>query len=402
MHYAPSSEPLASGAAPVRAEFLPFHRPSIGDEEIAAVTEVLRSGWLTTGARTRAFEEAFANVIGVKHAIAVNSATAALHLALEASGVGPGDEVIVPTMTFAASAEVVVYLGARPVLADCDERTMNLDPAEIDRLRTPRTRAVMPVHLGGLPCDMDLILASARAAGCHVIEDAAHAFPASYRGRTIGTIGDITCFSFYATKTMTTGEGGMITTESDTAADRMRMMSLHGLSRQAWNRYGAKGSWAYDILEAGYKYNLTDIAAAIGLVQLGRVPELNEARRRIAAKYAAAFADLPELICPADLDDPGHARHLFVIRLVLDRLTIDRAGFIAALHDQNIGCSVHFIPLHLHSYYRDTFGYCAADLPRASRVYETTVSLPIYPAMTDQDADDVILAVGRVVERYRR
>jgi perosamine synthetase len=391
-----------SAPAPRRETFLPFHRPSIGEEEIEAVTSVLRSGWLTTGPRVKELEAAFQAFIGAPHALAVNSATAALHLALEASGVGPGDEVIVPSMTFAASAEVVIYLGARPVLADCDEATMNLDPAEIDRLRTPRTKAVMPVHFGGMACDMDPILAAARGAGLRVVEDAAHALPTRYRGRTVGTIGDFTCFSFYATKTMTTGEGGMVVTADEEAAARMRMMSLHGLSRQAWKRYGPQGSWFYEILEAGFKYNLTDVAAALGLAQLAKLPAFTESRRAIARRYAEGFADLPELRCPVGLDDPGHAWHLFVIRLDLARLSVDRAAFIDAIGAENIGCSVHFIPLHLHPYYRDRLGYTPAQLPVASRIYEGSVSLPIYPAMSEADIDDVIHAVRRTVLRNRR
>lgn len=388
--------------APVRSVFLPFHRPSIGEAEIAAVTEVLRSGWLTTGPRTREFEEAFASFVGAPYAVALNSGTAALHLALEACGVRAGDEVIVPAITFAATAEVVVYLGAKPVIVDCLEDTMNLDPAEIDRVRSPRTRAVIPVHLAGLPCDMNRILASARETGLKVIEDAAHSLPASYDGRMIGALSDFTCFSFYATKTLTTGEGGMLTTPSAEAAERVRMMSLHGLSRPAWNRYAAPGAWFYEILEAGYKYNLTDPAAALGLVQLGRCLAFRDERRAIACRYEEAFADVPEIRLPPGLEDPGHALHLFVIRIQPDRLTINRDQFIQALAAENIGSSVHFIPLHLHPYYRDRFGYQPTDNPRATAIFQTTISLPIYPAMSTRDVDDVILAVRNIVERHRR
>lgn len=397
MSNATVSAPSAAATQPV-----PFHRASIGEEEIAAVTEVLRSGWLTTGPRVKALEAAFAEFVGAPHAVAVNSATAALHLALEAAGVGPGDDVIVPTMTFAASAEVVTYLGARPVLADCDDETMNLDPAEIDRLRSPRTRAVMPVHFGGLPCDMDAIHDRAAAAGLRVVEDAAHALPASYGGRMVGAISEFTCFSFYATKTMTTGEGGMVTTSNGEAAERMRRMSLHGLSRQAWTRYASQGSWYYEILDAGFKYNLTDMAAALGLVQLRRVHEFAAGRARVASRYLDGLADLPEIRLPRRIDDPGHARHLFVIRLDLERLTIDRAAFITALAAAGVGCSVHFIPLHLHPFYRQTFGYQPQDLPRAATIFESTISLPIYPAMTDDDIDHVIGAVRQVTRRARR
>jgi perosamine synthetase len=387
---------------PVRADFLPFHRPSIGEEEIGAVADVLRSGWLTTGPRTREFEEGFARFVGAPYAVAVNSGTAALHLALEACGVRAGDEVIVPAITFAATAEVVVYLGAKPVIVDCLDDTMNLDPAEIERARSPRTRAVIPVHLAGLPCDMNRILASAGDSGLTVIEDAAHALPASYGGRTIGTLSDFTCFSFYATKTLTTGEGGMLTTANADGAERARMMSLHGLSRPAWNRYAAPGAWFYEVLEAGYKYNLTDPAAALGLVQLGRCVAFRDQRRSIANRYVEAFTDLPEIRLPPGLDDPGHALHLFVIRLQPDRLTINRDQFIQALAAQNVGSSVHFIPLHLHPYYRDRFGYRPDDNPRATAIFQTTISLPIYPGMSTGDVDDVILAVRNIVQRYRR
>jgi dTDP-4-amino-4,6-dideoxygalactose transaminase len=386
----------------VAGRTVPFHAPSIGEAEIAAVVDVLRSGWLTTGPRAKEFERAFAARVGATHAVALNSATAALHLALEAAGVGPGDEVIVPTMTFAATAEVVLYLGARPILADCDDRTLNLAPAEIDRVRTARTRAVIPVHYGGRPCDMDGIAERGRAYGLTVIEDAAHCFPCTYRGRPIGSISDFTCFSFYATKTITTGEGGMVTTADETAAKRMRLMSLHGISGDAWKRYTSEGSWYYEVVAPGMKYNLTDMAAALGLVQLGRAEEFGQARTRIASRYTAAFADLSEIRTPEPAPENEHAWHLYPIRLQLDRLGIARGPFIAALKAENVGCSVHFIPLHVHPYYRDTHGYRREQFPNASAAYEELVSLPIYPAMTDADIDHVIEAVRRVVAAHRR
>ncbi|MGD9901863.1 MAG: DegT/DnrJ/EryC1/StrS family aminotransferase [Vicinamibacterales bacterium] len=381
---------------------VPFHAPSIGEAEIAAVVDVLRSGWLTTGPRAKEFERAFAAAVGAPHAVALNSATAALHLALEAAGVGPGDEVVVPTMTFAATAEVVLYLGARPVLADCDEATLNLAPGEIDRLLTPRTRAVIPVHYAGRPCDMDDITARSRAHGLTVIEDAAHCFPCTYRGRPIGAISDFTCFSFYATKTITTGEGGMVTTADEDAATRMRLMSLHGISGDAWKRYTSEGSWFYEVVAPGMKYNLTDIAAALGLVQLGRAEEFRRERTRIASRYSAAFETLSEVRCPEPAGDGEHAWHLYPIRLRLDRLRIGRGPFTAALKAANVGCSVHFIPLHVHPYYRDAHGYRSDQFPNASAAYEELVSLPIYPAMTDADVDYVVEAVRSVVAAHRR
>lgn len=390
--------------APVEAreEFLPFHLPSIDDDDIAAVVEVLKSGWLTTGIKAHQFEQRFADFVGAKHAVAVNSATAALHIALEATGVGPGDEVLVPTMTFAASAEVVLYRGARPVLVDCDADTLNIDPAQIERKITPRTKALMPVHMAGQPCEMEAIQSLARAHGLKVIEDAAHALPARDGARRIGAIGDITCFSFYATKTITTGEGGMATTNNVEWANKMRVLSLHGISHDAWNRYSAEGSWYYEILYPGYKYNLTDMAAALGLSQLQKCRSFWAARRRISAAYSRAFADIPEIRVPVCRPDVEHAWHLYVIQLELERLRLSRAQFIAALKDRNIGTSVHFMPLHLHPYYRSEFNYQPGDCPTASQVYERIVSLPIYPKMSDGDVGDVIDAVRQIVAQYRR
>jgi len=379
--------------------FVSYHRPSIGEAEINAVVEVLRSGWLTTGPQVQAFEAAFARAVGVKHAVAVNSCTAGLHLALEAAGVSLDDEVIVPTLTFAASAEVVAYLGAKPVLIDCRPDTYTMSPQALQAAITTRTRAIMPVHYAGQACDMDEIMAIARDHDIPVIEDAAHALPASYRGRPIGGIGDATCFSFYATKTLTTGEGGMITTNDPDVAERMRIMALHGISKDAWKRYTAEGSWYYEILAPGYKYNLTDLAAALGLEQLKRQAEFREARARIAARYDEAFSDLQGLRTPVALPDREHAWHLYVIEVEPSHVRLSRNAFIESLRERGVGTSVHFIPLHLHPYYRDTYGYTPSDFPNAFAAYERMVSLPIYPAMTAADIDQVISTVREVVAR---
>ena len=384
------------------SEFIPFHKPAIGEEEIRSVVETLRSGWLTTGPKVKTFEAEFAKYINSSHAVAVNSGTAALHLALEAVGLKSGDEVIVPTMTFTATAEVVLYLGARPVLVDCRTDDLNIDVDRIEAAISSNTKAIIPVHIAGRPCAMDQILAIAQTRGLRVIEDAAHALPASHHGRQVGAIGDITCFSFYATKTITTGEGGMATTENPDWAKRMRMMSLHGISLDAWDRYTEKGSWYYEVLRPGYKYNMTDIAAALGIEQLKRCDGFYQARRRIAEQYNEAFADLPEIQAPACGSDLQHAWHLYIIQLNLERLSIDRQDFIKALNNRRIGTSVHFIPLHLHPFYKQTFGCQASDFPQASAAFERIVSLPIYPAMTEQNVSDVIAAVRHLVQEYRR
>ncbi|MGH7783885.1 MAG: DegT/DnrJ/EryC1/StrS family aminotransferase, partial [Candidatus Binatia bacterium] len=324
------------------SEFLPFHVPDIGDAETEAVVETLRSGWLTTGRKVKTFEENFAQYLGCSHAVAVNSATAALHLALDAVGVKEGDEVIVPTMTFAATAEVVIYFKAKPVLVDCQPDTLNIDPAAIEGAINSKTKAIIPVDIAGHPCEYSKIMEIARNRDLKVIEDAAHALPAAYGKEKVGRISDITCFSFYATKTITTGEGGMATSENPEWAKRMRMMSLHGISLDAWDRYTDKGSWYYEIIRPGYKYNLTDIAAALGIEQLKRCDQFHQARERIAERYNEAFADLPEIQIPSCALGIQHAWHLYVIQLNLNRLTVDRREFFKALKSQNIGASVHF------------------------------------------------------------
>jgi dTDP-4-amino-4,6-dideoxygalactose transaminase len=388
----------------MRSEFLPFASPNIGEAEIAEVVETLRGGWLTTGPRTRRFEDAFASCIGSRHAIAVNSCTAALHLALEAAGVTEGDEVITSPMTFAATGEVIRYLGAKPVFVDIDPATMNIDAGLIDDTltRCHRAKAIIPVHIGGLACEMDRIMSIAASHDLRVVEDAAHTLPTKYKGRTIGTIGDVTCFSFYSTKSITTGEGGMAATDDDRLADRMRVMSLHGISHDAWNRYSEAGSWYYEILAPGFKYNMSDLTAALGLVQLQRVGEFHRKRQAIAARYNEALASLNDYIeLPADAQEGGvHSWHLYVIKLKLDNLTIDRRAFAEELKRHNIGCSVHFIPLHIHPYYRDTYGYKPEDFPHAFQTYQRIISLPLYPKMTGGDVDSVIDAITAICRQY--
>lgn len=386
----------------VRGTFLPFAQPDLDGSELEQIREALESGWITTGPKTRQFEEEFARYVGAKHAIAVNSCTAAMHLALEAIGLTRGDEVITTPYTFAATAEVVRYFDARPVFIDIDANSLNMRPDLVEAAVTERTKAIIPVHIAGLPTDIDAINAVARQHNLRVIEDAAHAFPALYRGRTVGTLSDFTCFSFYATKSITTGEGGMICTEDDAWAERCRIMALHGVSRDAWARYSEEGSWYYEVLAPGYKYNLSDVASAMGLAQLCKVDRMWQRRQEIARRFNQAFAANSALQIPLDLAESSHAWHLYILRLNLEQLSIDRTQFIQALKRRNIGCSVHFIPLHLHPYYRETYGYRPEDLPVAYREYQRALSLPIYSKMSDEDVEDVIAAVIETVDENRR
>jgi dTDP-4-amino-4,6-dideoxygalactose transaminase len=394
----------------VRSEFLPFALPDIDEAEHQQVREVLSSGWLTTGAKTRQFESEFAAAVGAEYAVAVNSCTAAMHLALEAIGLGPGDEVITTSYTFASTAEVVRYFYARPVLVDVRAEDLNLDLALIEQAITARTKAIIPVHVAGLPADPEAVNAIAAKHGLAVIEDAAHAFPARYKGRLIGSTDSrsqtpatqAVCFSFYATKSITTGEGGMITTGDDALAERCRIMALHGISKDAWKRYTAAGSWYYEIVAPGFKYNMTDVAASMGLAQLAKAEGMWRRRKEIAGCYSEAFGNAPELQIPHDRPDCQHAWHLYMLRLNLECLVIDRAQFVEELKRRNIGTSVHFIPLHLHPYYRDTYGYQPEDLPVAYAEYQREISLPIYSRMSDGDVQDVINAVLDIADRHRR
>ncbi len=377
--------------------FLPFALPEIGDDEIAEVVDTLRSGWVTTGPKTRRFESDFVDFLGDTglHAIAINSATAGLHLALEAIGIGPGDEVITTTHTFTATAEVVRYLGADVRLVDIDPATMNIDPAAVEAAIGPRTRAVIPVHYAGLAADMRRLLDIARRHDLKVVEDAAHALPTTCGGRLVGTLdSDATVFSFYANKTITTGEGGMLVTRDAALAARARIMRLHGISRDAFDRFTAKvPSWYYEIVAPGFKYNLTDIAAALGIHQLRKARRFAQRRAEIAAQYHAAFADLPLVRPAAAPAGDEHSWHLYVVRLA-DDAPITRDAFIDALYARGIGCSVHYVPLHLHPYWRERYALRAEDFPRSQAAYERIVSLPIFSRM---DAADV----ARVVEAVR-
>ncbi len=390
----------------MRTHFLPYALPSIGEEEIAEVVDSLRSGWLTTGPKVQRLERDLAAYLGARHTLAVSSCTAALHIALTALGIGPGDEVIVPTMTFCSTANVVVHLGARPILVDVGP-DFNVTAGAIEAALTPRTRAIVPVHYGGQPCDLDAIYRLATRHRLPVVQDAAHAVGAHYQGAKIGSDAlaaprSVVCFSFYAIKNMTTGEGGAIATAEDKLAEKMRLLTLHGMSRDAWKRYTGAGSWYYEVVLPGYKDNMTDIQAALGIHQLRKLDGFIEVRRRYARLYDDAFAALPEVETPPVRPGRSHVYHLYPIRLALDRLTIDRSQFIEELRARGIGSSVHFVPVHLHPFYASEFGYCPGDLPCAEDLYRRIISLPLYPAMTEDDVADVIQAVFDVVQRFRK
>lgn len=376
--------------------FIPFALPDIGDDEIAEVVDTLRSGWITTGPKTRRFEEDFTAYLGDPglHSMAVNSATAGLHLALEALGIGPGDEVITTTHTFTSTAEVVRYLGADVVLVDIDPATMCIDVAAVEAAITPRTKAVIPVHYAGLAADMATLLPLARHHGLKVVEDAAHALPTTCGGQLVGTLGsDVTVFSFYANKTMTTGEGGMVVTRDAAIAKRVQVMRLHGINRDAFDRFTAKApSWYYEIVAPGFKYNLTDIASAMGIHQLRRSRGFQATRAAIAARYDAAFADLPLITPPQPAAGDTHAWHLYVLRLA-DGAKLTRDGLIDGLYAAGIGCSVHYIPLHLQPYWRDRYALTPERFPHSQHAYERMLSLPLYTRMDDSQIERVIAAV---------
>ena len=378
-----------------------FSPPLIGEEEIDEVVATLRSKWLTTGPKTREFENEFAEYLGAPAALAMNSCTAALHTALMALGVGPGDEVITSALTFAATVNVIEHVGATPVLVDVMPDTLNLDPMRVAEAVTPQTRVILPVHFAGHPVDMDSIQRIANEHGLAIVEDAAHAIPAAYKGRKIGSSPNPTAFSFYATKNLTTGEGGMLTGTPE-FLETARQISLHGLSREAWGRYEKGGSWRYDVARPGFKYNMTDIQASLGRWQLKKLASFQQRRRVIVNQYVAAFGSMPEFEMPSHLPDIDHAWHLFVLRLNSQELGVDRDTMIEELNERGIGTSVHFIPIHLFTYYKRKYGYSDADFPHANAQFHRMLSLPLAPAHTDEDIAHVIDAVKNIVQSAKR
>lgn len=391
----------------MRDTFLNFSPPSIGDEEIEEVVEALRSGWITTGPRTHRFEDQFAESVGAPAALALNSGTAAMHVGLAAAGISQGDRVVTTPMTFSSTAHVIEHLGATPVFVDIDPLTLNIDPDRVEAA-AEGARALLPVHLYGHPCPMPELLDIAERHHALVLEDAAHALPAAVEGRQIGApatdhpeVLNLVAFSFYATKNLTTAEGGMLVGPPE-VIDRARVWSLHGMSRDAFDRYTERGSWYYEVVLPGFKYNLTDLAAALGLVQLQRLPEMHRRRREVAERYTAAFAGMEEVEAAPTRPGVEHAWHIYELRLCLDRLTINRSRFIEELRARKIGTSVHFIPLHLQPYYRDRYQLRPEDFPIATREYERLISLPLHPGLSDQDVDDVIEAVADIAQAHRR
>lgn len=382
------------------SKFIPFALPCLGEAEINEVVDTLRSGWLTTGPKTRRFEEEFAQFIGIPYALAVNSCTAGLHLALEAIGIQPGDKVITTPYTFTATAEVIRYLGATPLFVDIDPNTFNIDSQQISHLleNISGIKAILPVHFGGQACDMSAILALANRYSLKVVEDAAHALPTYYQGHLIGSFGDITVYSFYVTKTLATGEGGMVVTANPDYAKRIRVMRLHGINREVFDR---NESWFYEVVAPGFKYNLTDIAAALGIHQLRQAHAFLQRRSTIAARYTAGLAGLP-LQTPYLHPESTHAWHLYVIQLKLEDLTIDRNTFIEKMSAAGIGTSVHFIPLHLQKYWRECYHFQPTDFPVAVKVYQRAVSLPIYPCMSDTDVERIIMTVRQILTEAHR
>ena len=382
-------------------KMIPFAQPDISDDEINEVLDTLRSGWLTTGPKTKRFEEEFAQYVGAKHAIAVNSCTGGLHISLAAMGIGPGDEVITTPFTFISTVNVILHVGAKPVFVDIKD-DFNINEALIEDAITERTKAILPVHYSGQPAEMDTIMDIAHRYGLFVLEDAAHAVGAEYKGRKIGTIGHMTAFSFYATKNLTTGEGGMITTDDDGLADRARKYRLHGISKDAWKRYTSEGSWYYEVVLPGYKYNMTDIQASIGLHQLRKIDKFNQKRAQLSRLYTELLEDVEEIELPIVHPEVKHVWHLYVIKLKLEKLKINRAQFIDELRKRGIMTSVHFIPVHLHPFYREKFGYEIGKYPKAESIYQRVISLPLHTKLSEQDVEYVAKTIKSIVYKYRK
>ncbi len=394
--------PALLNGKPVRKNFLIFGNPQIKNAEIQEVIDTLKSGWLSYGPKVQNFEDQFKKYIGCKYAIALNSCTAGLYLALQVAGIGKNDEVVTSPLTFAATANAIIQCGAKPVFVDVEKGSFNINPKKIKAKITNRTKAIIPVHFGGIPCNMEAILKIAKSYNLIVIEDAAHALETYYHKRKVGTISHATVFSFYVNKNVTTGEGGMVTTNNAKWAKKIKEISLQGVSRTAWDRYTSRNFVPYDLMCPGFKYNMMDIQAAIGIHQLARVEENLKLREKYWKRYNNAFITMPEIIIPQEWKDIKHARHLYTILLKLDLIRIDRNTFIKVLKAENIGTGIHFISLHLHSYFKDNFNYKRGDFPVAEYISDRTVSLPLSPKMTLKDVDDVIKAVKKVIAYYRK
>jgi len=378
-----------------------FAKPDISEAEIRAVVETLRTGWLTIGPKTREFESKFAEFIGSKQAVAVNSCTGGLHISLAALGIGRGNEVITTPYTFASTVNVILHQGAKPVFVDIKD-DFNIDETLIEDAITDRTRAILPVHYSGLPVEMDTVMDIAKRHGLYVIEDAAHAVGAEYKGRKIGTIGHATSFSFYTTKNMTTGEGGMITTDDEALADKARKLRLHGIDADVWKRHSELGSWYYEVVYPGFKYNMTDLQAAIGLEQLKRLPDFLDKRRRIAELYTNLLSEIDVLETPKTYPHVRHAWHLYVVKLRLEMLKIDRDRFIEELKIRGVKTSVHFIPIHIHPFYRDYFGFKPNDFPKAFETFRRVISLPLHTQLSDDDVYYVVDCIREIATTFRR
>lgn len=397
-----SNKVAIEGGDPVRLSFLPFSLPLITEKEEKEVIDTLRSGWLTTGPKTKLFEHKFKEYIGAKHAIALNSCTAALHLSLVALDIGENDEVITSPVTFAATANVILHQRAKPVFVDINLDTLNVDVSKIKARITKKTKAIIPVHMAGQPCEMNEIFKIAKEYNLSVIEDAAHAVGAEYYNKKIGTLSKFTAFSFYPIKNITTGEGGMLTTDDENLAEKVRILSLHGMSKDAWQRYSKNSTGLWQIIYPGYKYNMTDIQASLGIHQLDKLEEFIEIRKRYAHIYNTAFNEMPEIRLPKPIENIKHANHLYIIILNLEKLSIERKEFIEALHKENIGFGVHFQSIHLQPFYREKFSFKKEDYPIATNITERILSLPLYPKMTEKDIMDVITAVKKIVNYYRK
>ena len=385
-----------------RDEFLPYCRPYFDDEELNRVADVLKSGWWTKGSVTREFEKVFAEYVGAKYAVAVNSCTAAMHIALVAKGIGEGDEVISTPMTFCSTINTIVHTGAKPVLVDIDSKTGLIDVDKIEAAITEKTKAIVPVHYAGQSCDMDKINAIAEKYGLFVLEDCAHALSTEYKGKKIGSMGNACAYSFYVTKNISTAEGGMLTTDDEELYEKASVLSLHGMSKNAWSRYGTKGDWKYEVCDPGFKYNLTDIAAALGIAQMNKLDEMQDIRTEYAEIYNKAFDEIDGITYLKDNGLGKNSAHLYVIQIDKNKFDIDRDTFIELLKEYNIGTSVHFIPICMHPYYINNFGYKKGDFPETEKMFEGIISLPLYPSMTREDVMYVIEAVREIAREHAK